>query len=237
MAADHGLSFRIEQFGAVASTQQLVRDRIAAGEAVHGVVVRAREQTRGRGRHGRHFVALPGGSYQSLAIGGDAVGLDWADGSGPSPALALGVGIAETLGRYGARVQLKWPNDLYYAGKKLGGILAEVVRGYLLVGVGVNVDNDVPAGATGLRGWDIDGVHGAVLAGIEAGLALLRAGEGLDGRYAPFDCLVGRRVVVELGPGERVAGVVAGIDARGGLRLCASGEVVLIERGSVVEIK
>lgn len=237
MAALHGLSFRIEQFEAVASTQQLVRERLVAGEPVHGVVVRAREQTEGRGRHGRRFVALPGGSYQSLAIGGAAVGLDWAAEAGPSPALALGVGIAETLGRYGARVQLKWPNDLYYAGKKLGGILAEVVRSYLLVGVGINVDNDVPAGATGLRGWDIDGVHGAVLEGIEVGLALLRVGGELDVRYAPLDCLVGRRVVVEVGARERVAGRVAGIDARGRLRLQRLSEVVLIDRGSVVEIK
>ena len=58
--------------------------------------------------------------------------------------MALAVGLAETFPTYGARVGIKWPNDILYKGRKLGGILAEHARGHLLVGVGVNVNNRVP---------------------------------------------------------------------------------------------
>lgn len=39
------------------------------------------------------------------------------------------------------KLEFKWPNDIYYDGKKLCGILAEKSEKYLLVGIGINVNN------------------------------------------------------------------------------------------------
>lgn len=226
-----GLPFRIVQLGAVASTQQELRFRLEAGERVHGLVLRAREQSAGRGRRGRSFVAAAGGSYQSLAVRCDALPSGSEIGV---TGIALAVGLAEGFAQYGVRLALKWPNDLFYRDKKLGGILVERVRDHLLIGVGVNVDNPVPAGAVALRGWDLDGVHLAVLDGVDRGLALLAAGEALLGeRFAPFDLLRGRGVVVESG-GERIRGRSEGVDGRGRLLLRGTAGLTAVARGSVV---
>jgi BirA family biotin operon repressor/biotin-[acetyl-CoA-carboxylase] ligase len=63
----------------------------------------------------------------------------------PALSLAVGVAAARALRRFGAEgVGLKWPNDLMWSGRKLGGILVEM-RGesagpqHVVIGVGLNV--------------------------------------------------------------------------------------------------
>ena len=54
--------------------------------------------------------------------------------------LAAGVALAQGIeAATGLRVDLKWPNDLYVARRKLGGILAEGVADAVVVGYGINV--------------------------------------------------------------------------------------------------
>ncbi|MEJ2219045.1 MAG: hypothetical protein P8099_20860, partial [Gemmatimonadota bacterium] len=127
--------------------------------------------------------------------------------------------LAETLKAYGVRLQLKWPNDLFYRDGKLGGILTEYVEEHLLVGVGVNVGNVVPDGAAALRGWNLEDVHGAVLAGIRRGLdAWLDAPERLPERFERFDAQAGATVHVARGRAH-LRGVAHGIDGDGCLLL------------------
>jgi biotin-(acetyl-CoA carboxylase) ligase len=52
----------------------------------------------------------------------------------------------------------------------LGGVLSEYVRGHLVVGIGINVANEVPAGAQALGGWDVSTVADLALAGAKRGL-------------------------------------------------------------------
>lgn len=195
------------------------------------MVVRAREQTGAYGRRGRRFEAGLGGSYQSLALRDPEV--EAALARGVAPAVAIGIGIAETLSRYGARVGLKWPNDLLYMERKLGGILCERVQGYLVVGVGINVSNPVPEGAIGLRGWDVDGVSMAVLEGIQIGLGLMVAGGGLREPYAAYDRWLELEVEVRSSSGGRLLGVAAGVDALGHLIVRTPGGTEVIDRGTV----
>ena len=61
----------------------------------------------------------------------------------PPITLACGVAVAQVLNRCGISVQLKWPNDIRIDGRKLGGILTELVADRyggqtLIVGVGIN---------------------------------------------------------------------------------------------------
>ncbi len=204
------LPLRVVPYDLLPSTQDEMRRRLSAGEDVHGLVVQAAVQSAARGQRARDWQAGRGGSYQTLAVRCDFSG---------HAALVLALGIAEVLPVYGVQAGLKWPNDLLYRGKKLAGVLAERVQGHLLVGVGLNVNNPLPEGATGLRGWDVQGANMVVLEGLQRGLAhLADTAFDLPSAYRPFDLLAGE--VLELRSGEVLhCGTGAGVDGSGRLLL------------------
>ena len=103
-------------------------------------------QTGGRGTRGRAWVSGEGGLWLSVMC---------RPGSGAATevvGLRVGLALADLLDRLLApphRVTLKWPNDLYLGPKKLGGILAEArwqgeVLGWMVIGVGINLQNEIP---------------------------------------------------------------------------------------------
>ncbi len=114
----------------------------ALGASGHGVVCLAERQTGGRGRRGRQWVSpFARNIYLSLGwtFGGGAAGLE---------GLSLAVGVAVKRALAGAKnaggVRLKWPNDLVFEGRKLGGILVEMQGDpagdcYVVLGVGLNL--------------------------------------------------------------------------------------------------
>ncbi len=206
------IPYKIAAFDTLPSTQDELRRRLVSGEDVHGLVVQAACQTAGRGRRARDWQAGRGGSYQTLAVRAGNV-------TPPYAALVFALGLAEVFPTYGVQVGLKWPNDLFYRDKKLAGILVEQVQGYLLIGVGLNVNNEVPEGAVGLRGWDVQGAHMVVLEGLGHGLAHLEDETfRLSEAYKPFDLLLGEQLEL-LTAGGLESGVGAGIDASGQLLL------------------
>ena len=98
-------------------------------------------QTAGRGRRGRQWVSpFASNIYLSLRLSINS-GLGAIEGL----SLAVGVAVARVLDELGVvDVQLKWPNDVLWSGKKLGGVLIEVVGDpsgvcHLVVGLGLNL--------------------------------------------------------------------------------------------------
>ncbi len=98
-------------------------------------------QTAGRGRRGRQWISpFANNIYLSLRLSISS-GLGAVEGL----SLAVGVAVAHALHDLGvADVQLKWPNDVLWSGRKLGGILIEVVGDpsgvcHLVVGLGLNL--------------------------------------------------------------------------------------------------
>lgn len=238
--------FRVVEFGSVSSTQDELRYRARAGEDVARLCVRAATQTGGRGRRGTGWLSPVGGSYQSVGLGREAP---------PWLTPALGVGIAGSLNRLtdSPRVLVKWPNDLYLGEGKLGGILTEVVSQQVVVGVGVNVSNEVPPGAARLAGREVSEVSDAVLAGLSSGVRLAKeGGEAVATAFAAVDFLFGRVVEVVTGAlepaneapigertssrGDAVSGVARGIDAQGALivEVEAAGAILRLGAGHVV---
>ena len=122
---------------------------LARQGAAHGTTVHADQQTGGRGRAGRQFCSPLGGLYFSVIL---RPALEPADF--PLLTLTAGVGLAVGLRQAtGVQAQLKWPNDLYLAERKLGGILTESgplqcgLPAFAVVGVGLNVSTtleDIP---------------------------------------------------------------------------------------------
>jgi BirA family transcriptional regulator, biotin operon repressor / biotin---[acetyl-CoA-carboxylase] ligase len=133
---------QIEVLWETESTNQSILDRWPTPVGAHGHVCIAEFQTRGRGRLGRAWQAPLGGSL--------CISLGWritSEDNGYCGPLSLGIGVAiirllRNLGIDSA--QLKWPNDVLIAGRKLGGILIEsrpCSTGLgMAIGVGLNVD-------------------------------------------------------------------------------------------------
>ena len=116
---------------------------LAAGGAQPETVVWALEQSGGRGQYRRSFASPAGGLYFSLILRPEL-----APEQLPLVTLAAGVGCCLCLERnHTVAPLLKWPNDLYVQGKKLGGILTETLpvsdrkRPVIVLGVGLNVNS------------------------------------------------------------------------------------------------
>ena len=220
----------VHLFSSVRSTNDAARG-LADGGAPHGTLVVAESQTAGRGRSGRAWSSLPGlGVWMSMVA---------RPASLPAPGLLpilVGLAAAEALDPFvrPAVTQVKWPNDLQLAGRKVAGILCEgswdgARPGAVVVGIGLNVlhapadfPDEVRETATSLRivaGWSPPRaeVAGAVAAAVARALqsppsrltgALLDA---LRGR----DALEGRSVRVT-GAAE-TAGTAVGVSPAGAL--------------------
>ena len=121
------------------STSTLLASRLAT--APSGTVITCEHQRAGRGRRGQH--------WKSGLAAGLTFSLLWRFGGGPTAlsglSLAVAVTVAKALERRGlAGIGLKWPNDLFYRGRKFGGILIEVSGsaqgpGTAIIGIGLNV--------------------------------------------------------------------------------------------------
>jgi BirA family transcriptional regulator, biotin operon repressor / biotin---[acetyl-CoA-carboxylase] ligase len=203
------IPFRIETLDSLPSTQDEMRSRLERGENVHDLVIRALEQTFGRGQRARDWVSSKGGSYQTLAVRTENLSLNK-----PYAAIVIAIGLAQILPEYGIQVGIKWPNDLHYKSKKVAGILCEVVQQHLLIGVGMNVNNNVPERAIALRGLDVEGVSNFVLAGVQRGLELLQAETDLPTLFAPYDVLKDKNVSVLI-EGKEERGVARGLHSTG----------------------
>ena len=114
-------------------------------DAPEGAVVAADEQTAGRGRLGRPWLAAPG---TSLLF---SVNLRPPIETKRLPALTIVAGVAAGDGvreATGLVPEIKLPNDLLVNGKKLAGILAEAREDRVVLGMGINVNvprEDLPA--------------------------------------------------------------------------------------------
>jgi len=130
-----------------------------AGRAPHGAVVVTEIQERGRGRHGRRWHQAPG---ESLAMS-IVLRPPLPPARLPPLTLVAGVAVAEAVARHDVQPQLKWPNDVLAGdggpggrGRKLAGILTELVGDAVVVGIGVNLNaaelpDEIAAIATTLR--------------------------------------------------------------------------------------
>src|SRR5438445_3968799 len=112
----------IEIFESIDSTNSYLLEKVKQG-APSGWVCLAEQQMHGRGRLGKSWFSPAGANiYCSMLWRFDNPNLD-ISGLG----IAIGVMVVNTLHQYGIQsgLQLKWPNDVLVAGRKLSGILLE----------------------------------------------------------------------------------------------------------------
>jgi BirA family biotin operon repressor/biotin-[acetyl-CoA-carboxylase] ligase len=140
--ADMRLSL-IARVPCTASTNSLLAQLLAEGGELGGglptALLFADEQSAGRGRGGNVWASPRGGLYFSVLFPADPLP--------PHLPLTAGIYLARWLSRTaGCRIAVRWPNDLMRGDRKLAGILGESkAPGICILGVGVNVNTDVPA--------------------------------------------------------------------------------------------
>jgi BirA family biotin operon repressor/biotin-[acetyl-CoA-carboxylase] ligase len=125
------------------STQDVVLQAAQDG-ADEGFCCLAAEQTSGRGRQGREWVAPPGTALLASVL------LRRSASVAPGIPFAAGLALVDVLGAAcGVTAGLKWPNDVLVDRRKLAGILCEVAPGRpsveelaLVLGLGVNLRVD-----------------------------------------------------------------------------------------------
>jgi BirA family biotin operon repressor/biotin-[acetyl-CoA-carboxylase] ligase len=115
---------------------------LARKGAPHGSVVLAEKQTAGKGRWSRRWESARGGLYLSVILRPD----DARDSELSLLPFLASVAAAEALERAtSVAARLRWPNDLYVSGRKIGGVLCESSFAgdrldYAVVGIGINVN-------------------------------------------------------------------------------------------------
>lgn len=193
-------------------------------------VLFAQAQSAGRGRRGRRWHS-PKGAHLYLSM---AFIYRGALARLPPLALAVGVACAEAIeSATGLPIRLKWPNDLYLDGRKLGGILIETQpwkpgQVHVVVGIGLNVQ--MPEGADAHIGqpWadlrasarpvDRNRLAAAVLDQVVTAV-LKFENEGFEAfqtAYAGRDLLLDRDVTLHEPEGSRLARA-CGVDGNGAL--------------------
>lgn len=215
--------FSVEILPTLPSTNTTLMERARAGRA-EPIALVAELQSAGRGRMGRQWLSEApdnGPAPLTFSIGLPLAPRDW---SGLS--LAVGLAVAQSLH---ADIQLKWPNDLWLHGRKLGGILIETASmgalRYAVIGIGINI---APRAADGLRtppawlqelrpGADAAQAFGLIApAVVKAVLDFAEQGMGpLLSAYRGRDALYGREVACSDG----LSGIARGVDAQGALLL------------------
>ena len=139
----------IEHLTQAPRCMDLARARILACEEANcsfasGRVIIADQLTHGKGRFLRHWHAPAGGLWLVLTLVNTLLPQHAALYS-----LAAGVACCETLRHYQVNATIKWVNDVMVNGRKAAGILTETLRTsnggeeYVLIGIGVNVNNTV----------------------------------------------------------------------------------------------
>ena len=233
------------------STKSTNSDAMAAARdgAPHGSVWFADEQTAGRGRGDHRWHSAAGeGLYVSVLLRPEY----------PLARLSLlplaaGIAAAQAIREVAALpIDLRWPNDLLIGPRKVGGILAESQissksppHAVAVVGIGINVHQRGFDPGLSTPATSLDAETGArvprqalLIALLESlqreAAALLRADAPamIPGRVEQLSTWTRGRSVTVHGPQE-CAGVTAGLDENGFLRVATAGGMVIVQTGGI----
>ncbi|XNZ31770.1 biotin--[acetyl-CoA-carboxylase] ligase [Helicobacter pylori] len=122
-------------FESLPSTQIYLLEKLKSNELKAPVLVLAKNQSAGIGSRGNIWEGTKSALTFSLALNASDLPKDLPM---QASALYLGFLFKEVLKELGSQTWLKWPNDLYLGGQKIGGVLVNVYKGMRVCGIGVN---------------------------------------------------------------------------------------------------
>jgi BirA family transcriptional regulator, biotin operon repressor / biotin---[acetyl-CoA-carboxylase] ligase len=226
------------------NTEAIKQARNGAGE---GVCVVAREQTAGRGRHGRTWISeKDAGLYFSVILRPN-----FDHSHLPLITLMAGVSVHDALAELGLTPDIKWVNDILIGDKKIAGILAETTETTnglaVIVGIGINLrSSNFPGSATSIeeaagRSFSDSEITSRLTANLDCFYTLLSADNGhvaiIQQWCRRSTYTSGKRVRVTTG-NNIVTGVTDGLDGTGALRIRQDTDaVVVIQAGEVERLR
>jgi BirA family biotin operon repressor/biotin-[acetyl-CoA-carboxylase] ligase len=247
---------RHERFGSVGSTNDVVRGWMSAGTPEVALAV-AGEQTAGRGRSGRRWVA-PDGAALLLSLGfrPDYLAADRMWRLAAIVALGMCDAAEAVAGLPDGRLRLKWPNDIVadMSGgvRKLAGVLGETAGAgtpepLAIVGIGINADwprDQFPVElaesmsslreVSGGRPIDTDELLDAFLLRLEPRVLGLRDGHFDVAGWHARQITTGRTVELLMPDGRTEQARAVGVDGATGALVVESADGVLGEREVMV---
>lgn len=244
-----GLHAKLHWVAEVDSTNRWAIDQAEQGEPAFTWFV-ADRQTQGRGRLGRAWLSPPGRNLYASVILRPSL----ASTEAPTVGLAMALAAVRALKACGANPQIKWPNDLQVAGKKVAGILCEArfepaaapqSIACIVAGFGINVamkpgefPPELSSTATSLHAVGVatnrEQVFAELASAVEAVMEQLAAVGfiSLCDEWNAASALTGRFIEVLFGNESR-QGTVLGIDRSGRLLLLTSSGLEPIVAGDV----
>ncbi len=224
----------IEFYGELPSTNDRALQLDFGGQLATPLLVLAQRQTAGRGRGRHRWWSSDGALTFTLVIDATAIGLSM--NRLPPISLTSGLAICETLDDLvpSNEIGLKWPNDVCLYGRKICGILVEVLAKQRLcaaIGIGLNVNNSLSSApkelqsvATSLidvtgRTHELTDVLIHILNRLERELRALAACDtALPQRWRSRCVLRGRHVQIDT-ESRNWMGICQGIDSDGAIIL------------------
>jgi len=224
----------------VDSTNEVIKQKIQHNELADlapGFTVFAEAQTAGRGRRGRQWVSPLGSSLYFSTHWRFEQGISATMGL----SLAVGVALCEALTELGVdQLGLKWPNDVYYQGKKLAGILIELESHGsdccdIVIGVGLNIAlPNLVSTLIDQPYTDLSEANISLERNVIAATILKHLWQVLDDfemlgfksmaeRWNTFDCFVEQHVMLMMGQ-RTISGIAKGVDGQGGIVLMIDNE-------------
>ncbi len=244
------MNFTIFNFDFIDSTNTHALKEAKLG-ADEGVCIIARQQTAGRGRHGRTWISdKDSGLYFSTVL---RPGLEMR--FLPLITLMAGVAVHDTLAEIGLKPDIKWVNDVLIDGKKICGILAETVdtsKGLaVIVGIGINLkSSNFPPEISDIA-TSIKDITGRSLTNTEISVILTRflgyfyevlshetGPETIRDEWCKRSTYANGKSVRIVLENERITGVTDGLEENGALRLkTLDGGVKIIQAGDVEQLR
>ena len=223
LTPDAHQAFTLTFVNEIDSTNSFLK-KSAKKEAPHGLVLGAEWQKNGHGKMDRKWHMRLGGSLACSVL--------WYFEKMPFAAssitLATGVAVVRALAKLDVFAQLKWPNDILLAQRKLGGILVEMLSGAthrtaVVIGIGLNIET--PTLLTPDTTGCIVNSRNALLASILNTLYVVLKTLSTEG-FKPFQkewemCCAHLHMPVRLSDpnGKEVIGLAQGVNEEGALQL------------------
>ncbi len=144
-------------FETIDSTQSHLKKLLQENKAPVGTLILADHQQTGKGTQGRTWFSLPKPQLMFSLL----LKPKFPPQKLPMINILSGVLMASVFEEFGVYAKVKWPNDVYIDGKKVGGILSELYvhqnEPHIILGIGMNIDassadfpNEIKATATAL---------------------------------------------------------------------------------------
>lgn len=244
------MNFRILYFDTIESTNSEAIKQAKQG-VDEGLCVSARQQTAGRGRHGRKWVSeMDTGLYFSIVLR-PKVEMRFL----PLITLMAGVAVHDTLVGFGLKPDIKWVNDIHVSDKKISGILAETTEApdglAVIVGIGINLrSTNFPQEIAG-KATSMEEVMGNTFNGGEVLQTLTRyidyfygilcsenGGAKIIDEWKQRSTYFSGKAVRAVLENETITGITVGLEANGALRIrTADGGLRIIQAGDIEQLR